>query len=253
MPICQITTNDQGIIGSQLERCPSPEIDVTDQEAVINKSSIPTKPTTTTNSSSTPPRARSIRFDPVVYIQEMEPRPKSQDRIDELWYSQTEYLYMKAFSFILAEQIESKMEGTTADHEALRGLESFSPVGMRKRQENKVDGWKAVLKEQQHQRAYFDGEVIDEYSIAKVYMDKNKKCVQEASERAWIDAMAVRKMRILDEIGDDNDEDGLKSARLSSSKRTTRKQLHLRLVKLLSWRRRRSTRRQKLKLHAQTR
>uniref|UniRef100_A0A7S1GLP4 Uncharacterized protein n=1 Tax=Cyclophora tenuis TaxID=216820 RepID=A0A7S1GLP4_CYCTE len=187
-------TKEQEIIGFQIERCPSPEIDTT--QAMIKPRTAAKHHQQVTKSS-----RKRVRFCNTVQVQETFPLSDMRKHADDLWYTETEYRYMKAYSFILADHFASGViTSGESDRDTVRGLESYSPSGMKRRQQNKALGWGAVLLEQESQMEYG---IYDDEAIAEVYRQQAAPCREEASERAWIDAMAVRKMILMEEIGDD--------------------------------------------------
>lgn len=69
-----------------------------------------------------------------------------------------------------------------------RGLEHKVPICAKKRQRNKTDGWNAVYSEQLYQ---WENGLNDPESIADVYVEATKHCVDNAIHLGNIDRQAV--------------------------------------------------------------
>ena len=164
-------------------------------------------------------RRKSVRFDRNVYVKEtIALSDMEDDEIDQVWYTDEEYRYMRAYSFLLAKHYADGGKPSEAARDCERGLESFTKAGAEKRHGNKVNAWLSVLMEQEDQ---FDAGMHNEKAIAEAYMEQNRYCMVEAYERAWDDAMAVRKMVL---NVDANSKDDLRRSMESSSTSSRKKQ-----------------------------
>ena len=95
---------------------------------------------------------------------------------------------MKSTTTQLAKKVDSGKMWSDSETESIRGLESFTKATAKRRQDMKMDGWNAVLVEQERHIT------PDSQQIAQEYFEWTTKSREDAVGRGQKDAMAVKRI-----------------------------------------------------------
>jgi hypothetical protein len=130
-------------------------------------------------------RKNCIVFDEIVRVKNVTPiRELVEDHLS-LYYQVSDYEAIKLKAKKLIYKVENNL--TNGKNYCIRGLEGY--LNYQARQLSKLDGWDAVLEEQDLQSQH--GVFCDE-RIAEAYIESTIRSKREAEQRAEMDALDVR-------------------------------------------------------------
>ena len=137
---------------------------------------------------------KSVRFLDEVTVRHVEVVKESAEK-NSYWMKQEEYLKIKKNCVdVIRLALDPNKE---LKEDFLRGLEKKTPMGARRRNENREEARQAVLDEQRYQLYYG---ISDPDFIANLYSTITHKCRVEANMIGIEDQLAAKDDTVLDEI-----------------------------------------------------